>query len=102
MSLDTLPQLLAMPFNSKSEQRMRLEQSYGEQGQTILFLLEKWDVIVDDKGTWKNQHETISKLKTYFEKQEQRRQHRLDTMTEYSENHNQCRRHLLLHPLMSM
>ncbi|MED4127113.1 RecQ family ATP-dependent DNA helicase [Shouchella miscanthi] len=98
MSLDTLPQLLAMPFNSKSEQRMRLEQSYGEQGQTILFLLEKWDVIVDDKGTWKNQHETISKLKTYFEKQEQRRQHRLDTMTEYSENHNQCRRHLLLHP----
>ncbi|GAF24085.1 ATP-dependent DNA helicase RecS [Bacillus sp. JCM 19047] len=85
MSLETLPQLLAMPFNSKSEQRMRLEQSYGEQGQTILFLLEKWDVIVDDKGTWKNQHETISKLKTYFEKQEQRKQHRLDTMTEYSE-----------------
>ncbi|MBG9784466.1 RecQ family ATP-dependent DNA helicase [Shouchella lehensis] len=97
-SLEALPHILAMPFTNKSELRIRLEQSYGEQGQMILFLLEKWGVIVDDKGTWKNQHETITKLKAYFEKQEQTRQQRLDTMTVYSENYDQCRRNLLLRP----
>ncbi|UTR04592.1 RecQ family ATP-dependent DNA helicase [Alkalihalobacillus sp. LMS6] len=96
MSLDMLPQLLAQPFDSDKERKEQLKSSYGEQGQTILFLLEKWGVIIDDKGRSSIGTSIIEKLKVYFEQQERIRQQRLGTMMAYIDNDQFCRRELLL------